>query len=869
MNPRARRILFQILAPVSVPAYALLIAYVNLTGLAYYLVLDLTAARIARRPIALRPGAVWACSPLAILVAAAILPIHLLFWFARVIVGGLETIGRWQTGLAHRGATVLAGAIWSVIFLLCVVLSIDGVLAYSLVGREIPGRREYSEALRRRNRLGELPPAVQQRRQTMLQSLRSGADRDLREADSLVEALADDDTPFESLHEVIQFRLVGIPWFFVPAEVSRDGSAHCVFMPGLLLLSGMLMVRWPGLFRIARPPTAATALFLARVTATAAAATWANQWLPARLREPAPPFSSALARAVAPLHWLGMEPGQLPPPEWLMLNAGLALVLFAAVIVLFWIAGRLARDLALPRYYSAFLAARLLQRKRIAFFSISAVTLCVAMLLIVISVMGGFVDTIRSRATGLLGDIVMDGGLRGFPYYAEFIEELRRRPDVEQATALIQTYGTLRFENGQTYPVQIWGITLDEYCGVNQFCRDLYYAERYPGTTHLGPVQMPVFGFDPQTETAVLPEPYESALAKWLATQPREVQEQYARRRGEYFPGPGIYRPAEGDAFKPALIGKPYPGVIIGRDIIARRTPSGEYQRSDRFPRGCICIVTMLPLTRSGAVSAEPPPAPAFRYVDDSRTGIYEIDSKNIYVDFKTLQEKLAMGPLPRADNSGMAPARCSQIQIKFRLPFDLLGARGEIAAAWDEFTQRMKPEAEDYRMMTTVHVSTWEELQAEFIAAIQKEKVLVVIMFGIISVVAVFLILCIFYMIVLEKTRDIGIIKSVGGSPEGVAAIFLTYGAAIGIVGSALGSFIGIAFVRRINDIQDWLARLNPDWRIWSPESYSFDKIPDQVKGSDLALIVIAAILASVIGAVVPALRAARTWPVEALRYE
>jgi len=132
-----------------------------------------------------------------------------------------------------------------------------------------------------------------------------------------------------------------------------------------------------------------------------------------------------------------------------------------------------------------------------------------------------------------------------------------------------------------------------------------------------------------------------------------------------------------------------------------------------------------------------------------------------------------------------------------------------------------------------------------------------------------VFLILCIFYMIVQEKTRDIGIIKSIGGSAEGVAAVFLAYGGAIGLVGCVLGSLLGITFVEHVNDVQDWLARLNPAWRVWSPETYSFDRIPDVWKWSEVIAISILAVIASIVGATFPAIRAGKTWPVETLRYE
>src|SRR5207245_11481347 len=106
------------------------------------------------------------------------------------------------------------------------------------------------------------------------------------------------------------------------------------------------------------------------------------------------------------------------------------------------------------------------------------------------------------------------------------------------------------------------------------------------------------------------------------------------------------------------------------------------------------------------------------------------------------------------------------------------------------------------------VEVQTWKELHEDFIRAVEKEKGLVTILFGLISIVAVFLIFCIFYMIVVEKTRDIGIIKSVGATSQGVAGIFLGYGMAIGIVGAAMGFGLGWLRVRYINGLHGWLGQ-------------------------------------------------------------
>jgi len=192
-----------------------------------------------------------------------------------------------------------------------------------------------------------------------------------------------------------------------------------------------------------------------------------------------------------------------------------------------------------------------------------------------------------------------------------------------------------------------------------------------------------------------------------------------------------------------------------------------------------------------------------------------------------------------------------------------------QIADVWRRVAERVNADDYERKLMYRVSFRTWEEMQASYIAAIQKEEFLVLIMFGVISLVAIFLILCIFYMIVQEKTRDVGIIKSVGGSTEGIAAVFLVYGAAIGLVGCIIGSVLGTTFVTYINDVQDFLARLNPGMRIWNPETYSFDQIPNHWKLGEVLWISALAIVASILGAAVPAIKAGRTWPVESLRYE
>ncbi len=98
---------------------------------------------------------------------------------------------------------------------------------------------------------------------------------------------------------------------------------------------------------------------------------------------------------------------------------------------------------------------------------------------------------------------------------------------------------------------------------------------------------------------------------------------------------------------------------------------------------------------------------------------------------------------------------------------------------------------------------------------------------------------------------------------------IFILFGAAVGVVGSGLGVATGTVFVHNINEIQTMLASINPQWRVWSPEVYTFDSIPNVVKFSEAVTIGVLAVLLSMIGALIPAVIAARVWPASALRYE
>jgi lipoprotein-releasing system permease protein len=133
---------------------------------------------------------------------------------------------------------------------------------------------------------------------------------------------------------------------------------------------------------------------------------------------------------------------------------------------------------------------------------------------------------------------------------------------------------------------------------------------------------------------------------------------------------------------------------------------------------------------------------------------------------------------------------------------------------------------------------------------------------------VAGFGILAIFSMIVVEKTRDIGILKALGASNRGVMAIFLGYGLLLGAVGAGFGSALGLTITFNLNTIEQFVTRISGH-EIFDRKIYYFDQIPTFVQPMSVVLVNVGSIVIAVLFSILPALRAAMLHPVRALRFE
>ena len=190
------------------------------------------------------------------------------------------------------------------------------------------------------------------------------------------------------------------------------------------------------------------------------------------------------------------------------------------------------------------------------------------------------------------------------------------------------------------------------------------------------------------------------------------------------------------------------------------------------------------------------------------------------------------------------------------------LQARLQIETAWEAFraTLDVEPGSDDDKLLGYVTVETWQERQRPFIQAVEKEKVLVTILFGVVSVVAIVLIGCIFYMVVEKKTRDIGIMKSMGATPRSILRIFVFEGLVIGALGTVLGAASGYLLATLLDRYQ--FVTLPSD-------VYPVETIPVEMQGLDFIFVAVAAMVIAFIAAIYPAWQASRLEPVEAIRRE
>jgi lipoprotein-releasing system permease protein len=213
-------------------------------------------------------------------------------------------------------------------------------------------------------------------------------------------------------------------------------------------------------------------------------------------------------------------------------------------------------------------------------------------------------------------------------------------------------------------------------------------------------------------------------------------------------------------------------------------------------------------------------------------TGLYEFDNATALVAIGVAQRLFGM------------EGRASYVQVKLK---DIFAA----PAVGERIRGILPP---------SVYITTWMELNKSLFSALKLEKNIMFLTITLIVIVAALNIIATLILMVMEKTRDIGVLMAMGATPRMVNRVFFLQGALIGTIGTALGVLLGLG----------WCALANAFELIKIPvDIYQISYVPFRLRPLDLALIIGVTLLISFVSTLFPARRAARVDPVVALKYE
>jgi len=472
--------------------------------------------------------------------------------------------------------------------------------------------------------------------------------------------------------------------------------------------------------------------------------------------------------------------------------------------------------------YRLFLCLRYFLKRRMALFAIAAVTLCVGLLIVITSLFHGFAKSYVGYTEQLFGQIAF------YPFapltnkeYSGLASYYEQLPQVKRVLPIVRTGALLYLGKGNVRAVEVVGIDLARQSQEPAFREGLFLAR----------ADMDTFGLEPGEK---------ERIEAWLTEKLRRPL------RPEDWPvgaivGVGLLgEPDEKtDAYDRAAIREQLAGWNQGFTITTGYMGKDEDDAKKVEKRGGVCWP-----------------------INVVQTGLSEADRNFIYLPFAYVAELAG-----NKQKDGRVTCH-AEVQVQLAETADVRTTLKLLQSKWRDYAAKHLHWPSVWTDNSVLMVTSESHEVRQFTAAIKQQLAILQLILSLICLVVVTLVFVILLMIVYEKRRDIGILRSLGASRRGVALIFVGYGGAIGAVGAAAGMALGVLATHYIAALESGLSRCL-GFKIWRSGVYMFQTIPNEVAWPSVWGIMLVGVVSAILGAFLPALRAARMPPVRALRYE